>query len=227
MRLCPGENWTHDLLISSPTPYHVCKAKDKIWTKTLRLFSPNSVELIASESSWPITTTDSVLCTHEDHLVLLSLHLRDSSDYYWTGIYLLTPTMLLDWVLPWLAQSAEGGNPIQVTQPCIPPRSLNLVPSLATVKAGKSPLPGNTVWSLMACDFLWRCGNFDYELLYLYLLTFLQPVLAYENTSSDTATQISISTYVIYILQINLQIWRNTTGDQTIIVKKGASLLIN
>ena len=28
------------------------------------------------------------------------------------------------------------------TQPCIPPGSLNRVPALAGVKAGKSPLPG-------------------------------------------------------------------------------------
>jgi len=30
----------------------------------------------------------------------------------------------------------------QCTQPCIPPGSLNRVPALAGVKAGKSPLPG-------------------------------------------------------------------------------------
>jgi len=31
------------------------------------------------------------------------------------------------------------------TQPCIPSGSLNRVPASAGVKAGKSPLPGNTV----------------------------------------------------------------------------------
>jgi len=31
---------------------------------------------------------------------------------------------------------------LRSTQPCIPPGSLNRVPALAGVKAGKSPLPG-------------------------------------------------------------------------------------
>jgi len=40
-------------------------------------------------------------------------------------------------------------------QPCIPLRSLNRVPASAGVKAGSHgcQVAGNTVWSLMACDF--------------------------------------------------------------------------
>jgi len=41
-------------------------------------------------------------------------------------------------------------QPTRLTQPCIPPRSLNRVPALAGVKAGMSPLPGGSY--VILCD---------------------------------------------------------------------------
>ena len=52
-------------------------------------------------------------------------------------------------VLGWVTVSLGGytitvcNQPTRLTQPCIPPGSLNRVPASAGVKAGMSPLPGS------------------------------------------------------------------------------------
>ena len=52
--------------------------------------------------------------------------------------------LVLGWVTVFGRVCHHGirNQPIRSTQPCIPPGSLNRVPTSAGVKAGMSPLPG-------------------------------------------------------------------------------------